>query len=103
VNRRPDPEALPPRIVTLTGDIDTQHTPRIGRRIAAAIRASRGCAVIVDCTAVTFLETRGLAMMSRAQRRAEESACPLIWRGLNADALKTLHVAGLDATLRIET
>jgi anti-anti-sigma factor len=100
---RPDPRALPPRIVTLTGDVDAEQTPRISRRISAAIRASRGCAVIVDCAAVTFLETRGLAMMSRLQRRADESACPLIWRGLNSEALKTLHVAGLETTLRIET
>jgi hypothetical protein len=42
-------------------------------------------------------------MMSRLQRRADESACPLIWRGLNPEALKTLHVAGLDTALRIET
>jgi anti-anti-sigma factor len=103
VNVRPDPEAVPPRIVTLTGDIDTEHTPRIGRRIAAAIRVSRGCAVIVDCAAVSYLETRGLAMMSRLQRRADESACPLIWRGFNPEVLKTLHVAGLDTTLTIET
>jgi hypothetical protein len=42
-------------------------------------------------------------MMSRLQRSAEESECRLIGRGLNLEALKTLHVAGLDATLRIET
>jgi hypothetical protein len=42
-------------------------------------------------------------MMSPLQRRADDSACPFFWRGLNAQALKTLHVAGLDTTLRIET
>src|SRR5260221_9835791 len=94
--------SLPPRIVTLDGDLDIEHTPKISRRISAAIRVSRGCAVIVDCAAVTFVESRGLVMMDRLQQRAEEAGCPLIWRGLNAQALKIIHVAGLEPSLSIE-
>ena len=92
------------REVVLAGDIDVESTPRIRRRIAAGLRVSRttGCAVVVDCTAVTFVEARGLGMMARLQRRADEEGLSLSWRGLNEHVLKTIHVAGIDTYLRID-
>jgi anti-anti-sigma factor len=92
------------RTVVLSGEIDVENTPRIRRRIGASLRVSRatGCAVVVDCTAVIFVESRGLAMMARLQRRADEEGLPLSWRGFNEHVLKTIHVTGLDAYLRID-
>jgi len=92
------------REVVLAGDIDVENTPRIRRRIAAGLRVSRttGCAVVVDCRAVTFVESRGLGMMARLQRRADEEGLSLSWRGLNEHVLKTIHVAGIDTYLRID-
>ena len=58
--------------------------------------------VIVVCTKVTFVESRGLAMMARVQRLAEESGCRLSWRELPLNVLRTIHLTGLDAYLRIE-
>ena len=92
------------REVVLSGDIDVENTPRIRRRIAAGLRVSRttGCAVVVDCSAVTFIESRGLGMMARLQRRADEDGLSLSWRGFNEHVLKTIHVTGIDAYLTIE-
>ena len=92
------------REVVLSGEIDVENTPRIRRRIGAGLRVSRatGCAVVVDCAAVTFVESRGLAMMARLQRRADEEGLSLSWRAFNEHVLKTIHVTGLDAYLRIE-
>ena len=92
------------REVVLAGDIDVENTPRIRRRIAAGLRVSRttGCAVVVDCRAVTFIESRGLGMMARLQRRADEEGLSLSWRGFNEHVLKTIHVSGIDTYLRID-
>ena len=54
------------------------------------------------CSAVTFIESRGLAMMARVQRYAEEAGCRLAWRELPLHALRTIHVSGLDTYLTIE-
>jgi anti-anti-sigma factor len=94
----------PTRTVVLAGELDADSTPRVRRRIAAAIRVSRttGCAVVVDCTEVTFVESRGLGMMASLQRRANDEGCSLTWRGLNAQALTAIHLTGLDGALTIE-
>ena len=43
------------REIVLAGDIDVENTPRIRRRIAAVFGvANDGCAVVVDCRAVTL-------------------------------------------------
>ena len=99
-----DPSMRAVREVVLSGDIDVENTPRIRRRIAAGLRVSRttGCAVVVDCSAVTFIESRGLGMMARLQRRADEDGLSLSWRGFNEHVLKTIHVTGIDAYLTIE-
>ena len=99
-----DPSMRAVREVVLSGDIDVENTPRIRRRIAAGLRVSRttGCAVVVDCRAVTFIESRGLGMMARLQRRADEDGLSLSWRGFNEHVLKTIHVAGIDTYLRID-
>jgi anti-anti-sigma factor len=89
----------------VSGEIDVDSTPGISRRISAAITVSRttGCRVVVDCSAVTFIESRGLGMMARLQRRADEEGCALVWRRLNTRVLTTIHVTGLDDVLTIET
>ena len=99
-----DPSMRAVREVVLSGDIDVENTPRIRRRIAAGLRVSRttGCAVVVDCRAVTFIESRGLGMMARLQRRADEDGLSLSWRGFNEHVLKTIHVTGIDDYLKIE-
>jgi anti-anti-sigma regulatory factor len=51
---------------------------------------------------VTFIESRGLAMMARVQRLANESGCRLTWRALPLHALRTIHLSGLDEYLQIE-
>ncbi len=56
-----DPSMPVVREIVLSGDIDMENTPRIRRRIAAGLRVSRttGCAVVVNCAAVTFVESAG--------------------------------------------
>jgi hypothetical protein len=49
-----------------------------------------------------FVESRGLAMMARVQRFAEDAGCALSWRDLPLPVLRTIHVTGLDTYLRIE-
>ena len=92
---RPGPTEFP-----LTGDIDVKNCGEIGDRLCELVTSHD--AVIVVGTAVTFVESRGLAMMARVQRFADESGCDLSWRGFPLPVLRTIHVTGLDHYLRIE-
>jgi anti-anti-sigma factor len=84
----------------LEGDIDVTNAGAIGDQLCEL--AVEHPAVVVGCSRVTFVESRGLAMMARVQRFAEESGCVLTWRELPLHVHRTLHVTGLDDYLRIE-
>jgi anti-sigma B factor antagonist len=88
-------------IVHLDGDIDVSNANQIAERICDLISDDHDV-VVVECSAVTFVESRGLAMMARVQRFAEDAGCQLTWRAFPLNVLRTLHVSGLDTYLRIE-
>jgi anti-anti-sigma factor len=84
----------------LEGDIDVSNAGEIGDHLCELVTRHR--AVVVVGADVTFVESRGLAMMARVQRLADESGCDLAWRGFPLHVLRTIHVTGLDRYLRIE-
>jgi anti-anti-sigma factor len=84
----------------LAGDVDEANAAEIGDRLCEL--ATNHDAVVVVGSEVTFVESRGLAMMARVQRVADECGCDLSWRGFPLHVLRTIHVTGLDRYLRIE-
>ena len=95
-----DRDALDAAELRLEGDIDVTNSAEIGDELCEL--ASQHPTVVVVCTDVTFVESRGLAMMARVQRFAEDAGCQLIWRELPLHVHRTLHVSGLDDYLHIE-
>ncbi len=88
-------------VVRLDGDIDLSTAAVIGDRLEQLVISGRESVVVV-CDAVSFIESRGLAMMARVQRLAEEAGCRLSWRDLQLPVLRTIHMTGLDTYLHIE-
>jgi anti-anti-sigma factor len=89
------------KVVRLEGDIDIANAAHLGDWLCDLVTSDYE-AVVVTCDAVTFVESRGLAMMARVQRRADDAGCRLTWRALPLHVLRTIHLTGLDAYLRIE-
>jgi anti-anti-sigma factor len=87
-------------VVHLDGEIDVSRTGAIGDQLCDLV--TKHASVVVLCNAVTFIESRGLAMMARVQRVARDAGCRLVWRGLPLPVLRTLHLSGLDEYLDIE-
>jgi anti-anti-sigma factor len=96
-----DADAAGSTLVALVGDIDVNNAQEISERICEVIDRGHD-AVVVECSAVTFVESRGLAMMARVQRSADDAGCRLTWRALPLRVLRTIHVSGLDTYLQIE-
>jgi anti-anti-sigma factor len=88
-------------VVQLEGDLDVISSGPVGDELCGLVDLGERV-IKVDCTAVTFIESRGLAMMARVQRLANESGCRLTWRGLPLHALRAIHLSGLDEYLQIE-
>jgi anti-anti-sigma factor len=99
VAREHRPEST--RVVELDGDIDVATAARLGEWLCE-LASGPYDEVVVSCHAVTFVESRGLAMMARVQRFADDVGCRLSWRALPLHVLRTIHVSGLDTYLRIE-
>jgi anti-anti-sigma factor len=96
-----EPRANEPLVVELEGDLDISRAGGLGDWLCSLIEGAPP-AIAVECSAVTFIESRGLAMMARVQRFADESGCDLSWCRLPLPALRTIHMSGLDTYLRIE-
>lgn len=90
----------PGHVVYLEGEIDVSRSGAIGDHLCSLV--AEHLHVVVMCTSVTFIESRGLAMMARVQRFTLESGRRLVWRGLPLPALRTIHLCGLDEYLDIE-
>lgn len=88
-------------VVQLEGDLDVVSAGPVGDQLCGLVELGEEV-IEVDCSAVTFIESRGLAMMARVQRLANESGCLLTWRSLPLHALRSIHLSGLDEYLRIE-
>jgi anti-anti-sigma factor len=87
--------------IHLDGDIDVSNAGAIGDELVDAV-ANGGGPIVVMCSEITFVESRGLAMMARVQRFADESGCRLSWRALPLHVLQSIHLTGLDRYLHIE-
>jgi anti-anti-sigma factor len=87
--------------VHINGDIDVSNAGTIGDELLDLVVSGHE-AIVVECSAISFVESRGLAMMARVQRFADDSGCRLTWRGLPLHVLRSMHVTGLDRYLRIE-
>jgi anti-sigma B factor antagonist len=57
-------------VVTLAGEIDLASAPAIGRRIAAHMTARR--AVLIDLTAVSFLDSAGVRLLDTLVGRLDD-------------------------------
>jgi anti-anti-sigma factor len=96
-----DPDAPGSTTVHLDGDIDVTNAAAIGDELTDLVADGHEHIVVV-CSAITFVESRGLAMMARVQRFADDAGCHLTWRAFQLHVLRTIHVTGLDRYLRIE-
>jgi anti-anti-sigma factor len=87
--------ALEAGTARVTGDLDLEGAPRIGERLA---EAAAGGPLAVDLTDVGYLDSVGARMLVELSR-----AVPLrVIAPPGSVARRTLELAGLDATLRLE-
>jgi anti-sigma B factor antagonist len=85
-----------PPVVALAGDIDLATIPEARADVFAALTANPGATVVVDMSAVTFLDSTGLGMLVSANRQAEEAGGRVVLRAPTEPVRKVLEITGLD-------
>ncbi|MCW2915205.1 MAG: anti-anti-sigma factor [Actinomycetia bacterium] len=85
-------------LVAVAGDIDLATAPDLHTHLCAAIDAmisNAGGVVIVDLSAVTFMDASGLTALIRAEARAWERGARLHLRALAPCVTRLLQLTGL--------
>jgi len=85
-------------VVTATGEVDLSSASLLREAIGAHLLADRAD-VVVDLSAVTFLDSTGLGLLVGAAKRARNAGGSLRLVCDNPRVLRVLRITGLDKTL----
>jgi anti-anti-sigma factor len=85
--------------VTLSGEVDSETSAMLDAELDAVIGADARF-VVLDLSAVTFLDSSGLRSIVRARNALAERDGRLTCAGLSAAAAKVLEISGLLEHLR---
>ena len=88
-------------LIELAGKIDMANAESLGDRLCQALDLTRG-GLVVDMTAVTFIDSSAMAMMLRVQHAASKQNSTVTWRAIQPLPAKALAVIGLDQVLVLE-
>src|SRR5437764_9370328 len=81
-NLRPMASSNPANVLPLEGEIDLHVSPRVERALASIIK-KRPAHVVVDLSAVRFIDSSGLAVLIRAMQHAQKYGARLSLSGIN--------------------
>ena len=87
------------RIVAASGELDLHTAPRLAEALAPHVDA--GASVIADLTAVTFLDSSGVAVLVNALARARETGAVLAVVAPQPRVRRVLQITGLDGMLPV--
>jgi anti-anti-sigma factor len=92
-------DIAPPRIVELSGEIDLAVTPRIGRLLQDAVADCDR--LVLDMTAVTFLDSGGISVLVRAANAMRNKGCDGWVRIAGAQPIpaRVIAMTGVDSVL----
>ena len=88
-------------IVTVTGEADLHSAPELDRALHGVL-ALGGTATVVDLGDVSFIDSTGLGVLLRHQRRFQARGGDLVIVTADRRVLRTLEVTGLDRLFTIE-
>lgn len=92
---------IPTSVVELAGEIDLANCEPLGDALCSALDRTVS-PMVVDLSAVSFIDSSGMAMMVRVQRQALARHRMLWWRGVQPTPRRALEICGLDGVLNFE-
>ena len=82
----------------VSGELDIATGPALDARLGRALAGHRGDGLVLDLTAVTFLDCAGLRPVVRASNRLGRRLC---LRGVRGQVARLLDLTDVTASLRI--
>jgi anti-sigma B factor antagonist len=85
--------------IRLVGEIDVENASEIGDMLCE--RLHREPEIVVDLSAVSFIDSSGIAMMVRVDNYAGILRRSTTWRGAREETLRLLALTGVDRRLQL--
>lgn len=86
-------------IVALSGEIDLDSSPKVRTVLLQSVGARR--AVLVDMSAVSYIDSSGVASLVEAYQSARRGKTPFALVAVSAAAMRVLELARLDRVFAI--
>ena len=86
-------------VVALGGEIDLDRAPAVRRQLLDCVK--RGQAVLVDLSAVTYIDSSGIASLVEALQWARRRGSDLSLVAVSPQALRVFELARLDKVFSI--
>lgn len=87
-------------LIATAGEVDMHESPRLRSALLEAI-ALRPAAVVVDLSAVTFIDSSGVATLVEAMKLAKAAGVALILAGMTENVADVFALARLDKFFRL--
>ncbi len=86
-------------VVSFSGDVDLEHSPRAREVLLGAV--TRGRRLLVDLSAVAYIDSSGVASLVEAFQASRRQGQRFALVSVNAPALRVLELARLDRVFTI--
>jgi anti-sigma B factor antagonist len=81
--------------VVVSGEVDLASGPTVEKVICDAVAADGVDALVVDLSAVRFLDSSGIALLLKGRRLADEKRISYRVTGAHGTALRVLELSGV--------
>ena len=89
-------------VVVLRGELDLASTPQL-ERVLDPLVSHGPPEIVLDCAALSFLDSSGIAVLVNVQSRLGQQDRQLIVRAPQANVLRVLEVTGLMDFLHVDS
>ncbi len=86
----------------LRGELDHHAAKKLVREIDLVVEREVPQQLVLDFSAVSFMDSSGIAVVMRAQRRMQELGGSAAVVEVSPQARRVLHTAGIDRWIRIK-
>lgn len=83
-----------PCSIVVSGEIDAHSAPVLAERLSQCAAADTD--IVIDMSAVTFMDSSGLRVLIDAQHRVDPAAHGLVLQSPSAAVVRLFEIAGLD-------
>jgi anti-anti-sigma factor len=84
-------------VVTVSGELDLASADQLWQELEPHL--GRAGTVVLDCTALTFLDSTGLRVLLRAAQQAAANGGRFRAAAMNPDVARVLEITGLTETI----